>query len=260
MDIATILGIISAFGLMIMAITSGSGINLFINIPSLLIVLGGTIGAILINYPLKEVFRATKVAKNAFLNKPEAPTYYVSLLVSFADKARKEGILALEAEAEKVDNPFFKKGLQMLIDGFDPQIIKDTLSKEVNYLKERHKLGEDIFGTMGAISPAMGLIGTLIGLVQMLQSMSDPSTIGPAMAVALITTLYGAILANVLFLPISGKLHVLTTYECLIKEMAIEGIICISEGLNPRVVEAKLHAFLEPRLRALIKQAKVKAE
>ncbi|HDD35653.1 MAG TPA: motility protein A [Candidatus Desulfofervidus auxilii] len=251
MDIATILGIVSAFGLMVLAILQGSGLNLFIDIPSVLIVVGGTIGATLIDFPLKEVLRAIKVAKNAFFNKLEIPTEYVQLLVSFAERARKEGILALEAETEKIENPFLRKGLQMLVDGFEPKVIEATMGKEIDYLKERHKLGADIFTTMGTFAPAMGMIGTLIGLVQMLQNMSDPSSIGPAMAVALITTFYGAVLANVLFLPISGKLQVLSQYECLIKEMILEGILSISEGLNPRIVEQKLHVFLEPRLREL---------
>ncbi len=249
MDIATILGIVSGFGLMIMAILQGSGISLFIDIPSALIVVGGTIGATLINFPLKDVLRAISIAKNAFLNKPLNPLEYVKMLVSFAERARKEGILALEADAEKVEEPFLKKGLQMLVDGFEPKIIEDTLGKEIDYLKERHKAGSDIFIAMGTFSPAMGMIGTLIGLIQMLQNMSDPSSIGPAMAVALITTFYGAVLANMLFLPISGKLQVLSEQERLVKEMILEGILSISEGLNPRIVEQKLHVFLEPKLR-----------
>ncbi|MCD6319828.1 MAG: MotA/TolQ/ExbB proton channel family protein [Candidatus Desulfofervidaceae bacterium] len=256
MDIATLLGIFSAFGLMIMAILQGGKLTLFIDIPSALIVFGGTIGATLVDFPLKEVLRALKVVKNAFLNKIEIPTEYVQLLVSFAERARKEGILALETEAEQVENPFLKKGLQMLVDGFEPKVIEDTLQKEIDYLRERHKMGSDVFSAMGAFAPAMGMIGTLIGLVQMLQNMSDPSSIGPAMAVALITTFYGAVLANVIFLPISGKLQVLSKYECLIKEMILEGILAISQGLNPRIVEQKLQVFLEPKLRELAKRKK----
>ncbi len=256
MDIATILGMVAAFGLMIMAILSGGSLTIFIDIPSFLIVVGGTIGVTLINFPLKEVLRAVNVVKNAFFNKLESPVEYINLIVKLADKARKEGILALESELGNINDEFLAKGIQMLVDGIDPKVIDDTLSKEIEYLRERHKSGAEIFSAMGAVSPAMGMIGTLIGLVQMLQNMSDPSSIGPAMAVALITTLYGAILANVIFLPISGKLQVLSNHECLIKEMILEGIICISQGLNPRVIESKLHAFIEPKLRELAKAEK----
>ncbi len=256
MDIATIIGIVASFALMIIAIMQGSGLSLFIDVPSALIVVGGTIGATLINFPLKDVLRAANVAKNAFFNKQTSPVPYVQMLVSFAEKARKEGILSLETEAEKVEDTFLKKGLQMLVDGFEPKVIESTLGKEIEYLKKRHESGAEIMATMGGYAPAMGMIGTLIGLIQMLQNMSDPNAIGPAMAVALITTFYGAILSNVIFNPISGKLQVLSRYECLIKEMILEGILSISEGLNPRIVEQKLHVFLEPKLRELAKQKK----
>ncbi len=251
MDIATILGIISAFGLMIVAILQGGKLTLFIDIPSVMIVVGGTIGATLVDFPLKDVLKSIAVAKKAVFNKIEVPTKYIETLVSFAERVRKEGILSLESDAEKMEDPFFRKGLQMLVDGFEPDVIRDTLDKEIKYLRERHKLGSNIFTTMGTFAPAMGMIGTLIGLVQMLQNMSDPSSIGPAMAVALITTFYGAVLANVIFLPISGKLQVLSNYECLVKEMILEGLISISEGLNPRVIEQKLYAFIEPKLRKI---------
>ncbi len=251
MDIATLLGMVSAFGLMVVAILQGGKLSLFIDIPSVMIVVGGTIGATLVDFPLKEVLRSIAVAKKAVFNKLEIPTKYIDTLVSFAERVRKEGILSLESEIENIDDSFFKKGLQMLVDGFEPDIIRDTLEKEIKYLKERHKLGANIFTTMGTFAPAMGMIGTLIGLVQMLQNMSDPSTIGPAMAVALITTFYGAVLANVVFLPISGKLQVLSNYECLVKEMVMEGLIGISDGLNPRIIEQKLYAFIEPKLRKL---------
>jgi len=259
MDIASFIGIIAAFGLMIMAILTGSSLTLFIDIPSFLIVVGGTLGATLVDFPLKEVLGAVRVAKNAFFNRLESPAEYISILASLVDKARKEGILALEAELSKINNDFLAKGVQMLVDGLDPKVIDETLSREIEYLRERHKQGAEIFFTMGSISPAMGMIGTLIGLVQMLQNMSDPSSIGPAMAIALITTLYGAILANILFLPISGKLQVLSSHECLIKEMLLEGILAISQGLNPRIMESKLQAFIEPRLREETKLKSVKS-
>ncbi|RLG66643.1 motility protein A [archaeon] len=249
MDIATIVGILAAFGLMLMAIMSGSGLSLFINVPSLLIVVGGTVGATLTSYPLTQVLKTLAVLKNAFFNKLEKPTVYIEQIVAFADKSRKEGVLGLEEEIDKIGNPFFKKGLQMLVDGIEPAVIESTLSKEIDHLRERHELGSSIFASMGAFAPAMGMIGTLIGLVQMLKNLSDPSSIGPAMAVALLTTFYGAVLANVIFLPISGKLQVLSKHECLTKEIILEGLVCISEGLNPRIVRQKLYTMVEPKLR-----------
>ncbi|MBW2145410.1 MAG: MotA/TolQ/ExbB proton channel family protein [Deltaproteobacteria bacterium] len=252
MDIATILGIISAFSLIIISISTGSGLGIFINIPSMMIVGGGTLGATLINYPLKDVLSVGAVLKNAFFFKSHSPQYWISTMVQYAGKARKEGILSLESEVNNLSDAFAKKGTQLAIDGLEPSSIRNILETEIQYIETRHKLGCEIFNSMGAYSPAMGLIGTLIGLVQMLQSMDDPSTIGPAMAVALITTFYGAVMANAVFLPLAGKLKTRSQEELLAKELILEGIISICTGENPRVLEQKLYAFLSPRLRQSI--------
>jgi len=249
MDIATFLGIFSAFALVITAITSGGGMSAFINIPSLMIVAGGTLGATFINYPLKDVLKVGGILKNAVFQNKSTPQQWIPIFVDFANKARKEGVLSLEGTVSKMKDPFLKKGIQMAVDGLEPQSIKDILETEIEFIRARHRLGVDIFASMGAFSPAMGLIGTLIGLVQMLQSMEDPSTIGPSMAVALITTFYGAIMANLLFLPISGKLKTRSQEELFAKELMLEGVMAVTKGDNPRIVEQKLHAFLAPRLR-----------
>jgi chemotaxis protein MotA len=246
MDIATVIGIISASGLVLAAIFMGSGLNVFINIPSLLIVAGGTVGVTLIAYPLKDFLSVFKVVQKALFTKVISATELISNFTNFARKTRKEGILALENEMKNVDDEFLKKGVQLSIDGMEPQEIQNILDTEIEFVKDRHKLGADIFTAMGTFAPAMGMIGTLIGLVQMLQSMDDPSTIGPAMAVALLTTFYGALMANILCMPIAGKLKTRSNEEMLTKEMTIQGIISLSRGDNPRILEQKLKAFLPP--------------
>lgn len=247
MDIATIIGVVSAFGLVLMAI--GGGIGSFINAPSVLIVVGGTIGATLIAYPLKDVMGVVGVVKNAFFNKEYKESDTISMLVDFASKARKDGILALENETKDLEDLFLTRGIQLAVDGQEPEAIENILCTEIDAIKKRHKLGADVLATMGTISPAMGLIGTLIGLVQMLQNMSDPSSIGPSMAVALLTTFYGAVMANILFNPLASKLRTKSTNEMNVKELILEGVLSIVAGDNPRIVEQRLHAFLQPKRR-----------
>jgi chemotaxis protein MotA len=249
MDIATVLGIISAFGLVCIAIFMGGGLQLFINIPALMIVVGGTLGATMINYPLKDVFGVFKVVKKALFAKNMSVNELIKRFVTFAQKSRKEGILALEGEMKDVSDEFLRKGVQLAIDGLEPQEIGDILETEVDFVRSRHQLGAEIFSTMGTFSPALGMIGTLIGLVQMLQTMDDPSRIGPAMAVALLTTFYGSIMANIVCLPIAGKLKTRSKEEVLTKEMAIQGIASLSNGDNPRILEQKLQAFIPPSQR-----------
>lgn len=249
MDIATVLGIVSAFGLVLVAILMGGGIGLFINYPSLMIVIGGTLGTTMINYPLKEVIGVISVVKNVFFTKVSSAKDIIKQFIDFSNKARREGILALESEVTNLNEEFLQKGIQLSIDGLEPQSIREILETEISYIQDRHKLGAEVFTTMGTYAPALGMVGTLVGLVQMLQNMSDPSAIGPAMAVALLTTFYGAVAANLLCMPIAGKLRTRSSEEVLVKELMIEGVICLSNGENPRIVEQKLMAFLAPNQR-----------
>ena len=249
MDIATIIGIISAFTLVISAIMFGGSLSMFINIPSIMIVVGGTIGAAMINYPLPDIIKVTRVLKNAFFLKAFTAKELITNFVSLAGTARREGILALESALNDINDDFMKKGLQLSVDGLEPVSIKDILDTEIGNIQERHKLGAEIFTTLGTFAPAMGMIGTLIGLVQMLQTMDDPSTIGPAMAVALLTTFYGSIMANIVCLPIAGKLRNKSAEEVMMKGLMSEGIMSIAKGDNPRLLEQKLNAFLSPELR-----------
>jgi len=249
MDLATIIGIFLAFGLVASAIVVGGSPLVFINLPAMLIVIGGTIGATLVNYPLGHVIGVIGVVKNTFFTKSKDPATIIEQFLDYANRARREGILSLEPLLKEVDDDFLRKGLQLTVDGLEPQTIQEILETEISYLEERHETGAEILGIMGAFAPAMGMIGTVIGLVQMLQTMNDPSTIGPAMAVALLTTFYGAILANLVFNPMSGKLKTRSKQEVLGREMILEGILSISKGENPRIIAEKLNSYLPPKSR-----------
>jgi chemotaxis protein MotA len=249
MDIATVVGLIAGIGLVITAILMGGEPGVFINIPSILIVGGGTIAATLINYPLSDVLSVLSTLRNAFFHKTVTPDTLIKKLVGFATIARREGILALESHAGDAGDEFLQKSVQLAIDGTAPELIKDILTTELAFMEDRHSLGQSVLTAMGTYAPAFGMIGTLIGLVQMLTTLDDPSKIGGGMAVALLTTLYGALLANVFFLPAAGKLKVRTSNELLTKEVIIEGILSIQSGDNPRIVEQKLKAFISPAMR-----------
>jgi chemotaxis protein MotA len=250
-DLATLLGILVASGLVVSSIVMGGSGAWFISYPSMMIVIGGTMGATLINYPLSEVISVFKVTKNAFRHRSYSPISLIPRMVEFAKKARREGILSFEAQLKEIDDPFLKRCMNMAIDGMETESIEEVVSTEILWLEERHRLGAEIFSTMGAFAPAVGMLGTIIGLVQMLMQMTDPTAIGAPMAVALLTTFYGTMLANLLFLPISGKLKVRSRQEILAKQMVLQGILAIQEGDNHRIVEQKLKAFISPRARAV---------
>lgn len=249
MDLATIIGVVLSFGLVISAIMMGSSLFVFVSIPSLLIVVGGTIGSTLVHYPLGHILGVVGVVKNCFFAKLPKPSDTIAQFLDYANRARKEGILSLEPLLKEIDDDYLRKAMQLTVDGVEPQMIQDIMETEIAYLQERHETGADIFAAMGMYAPALGMIGTVIGLVQMLQSMDDPSAIGPAMAVALITTFYGAVLANLVFNPLSGKLKTRSKEEVLLRELALEGILSISRGENPRIIEEKLNGFLPPKIR-----------
>ena len=247
MDIATLIGIIVAFGLVLFAI--GDGLGSFIDPPSMMIVIGGTIGVLLVGHPLAKAIGAVAVVMKTFMYKVEAGSDVVNKLVELAQTVRKDGILALESEIESIDNEFMSKGLQMAIDGQEPSIIEETLYMEMDKIAERHTSGADMFTALGTYAPSMGMIGTLVGLVLMLQNMSDPSSIGPSMSIALLTTFYGALMANILFLPMAGKLKMRSKEELLIHEIILVGIQSLIVGENPRIMEQKLLGYLPPKER-----------
>lgn len=242
MDLATLIGIIGAIGFVVMSMVMSGEMGMFINVPSLLIVFGGTLFVVLSQVTLGQFFGAGKIAAKAFMFKIEAPDELIQKIVEMADAARKGGFLALE-EAE-IENGFMQKGVDMLVDGHDIDVVRTTLHKDITLTTERHEFGATIFKGMGDVAPAMGMIGTLIGLVAMLSNMDDPKAIGPAMAVALLTTLYGAFFANVICLPISVKLTNRKDEEKINQSLVLDGIIGIADGQNPRVIEGILKSYL----------------
>jgi len=255
MDIATVIGFVSGIALGCVTIILGGDPRIFINPPSIVMVFGGTLAATLINFPLSDVLSVFKTLKNAFFQRETTTEQLIQKIIEFATVARREGILALESHAGDAGDEFLKKSVQLAIDGTPPELIKDILTTEIAFMEDRHAMGQSVLTAMAAFAPAFGMIGTLIGLVQMLQGLDDASAIGGGMAVALLTTLYGALLANLVFLPSVGKLKVRTAMELLQKEIIIEGILSIQSGDNPRVVEQKLKAFVSPEIRESLEAA-----
>lgn len=255
MDITSIIGIVVGLVLVVWAIATGgsgaAGENLlsFVDLPSVAITVGGTIAATLVNYPLGHVLSILPVVKNVFLGKSQHPLEVIRALTGFAERARREGLLALEEEASQLEDPFLRQGLSLVVDGTDPELVRSILETDLAFLEERHKAGAGIFDTMAALAPAFGMIGTLIGLIMMLKNLDDPGAIGPGMAVALLTTFYGSMMANLFFIPMAGKLKAKSAEEVLLKEVMIEGILSIQAGDSPRIVEEKLKAFLAPKMR-----------
>jgi len=248
MDLATLIGLVGIALVLVGAIVSGGDLGLFINPPSLIIVIGGTLAATVIRVSLKQFLGSFKVGLKAVLHKSEPPEKLIEEAVGLANVARKEGILALENQ--EISDPFLKKGVSMCIDGHPPEVVQQMLSKDINLTIERHDIGVNMFKAIGDYAPAMGMIGTLIGLVQMLANMEDPKTIGPAMAIALLTTLYGAVIANGFALPISEKLKGISAEERLNKHLILESISSIQAGTNPRVMEQLLMTYLPESKRA----------
>ncbi len=247
MDIATLVGLIGSMGIVITAMVLGGDAGIFFNPPALLIVVGGTLLVVLMKYTLQQFLAAGQIAAKAFMFKSQQPEDIITETVELADAARKGGLLSLEDK--DVANAFMQRGIQLLVDGHDPEIVRMLLNKEMRLTVERHDFGSRIFRAMGDVAPAMGMIGTLVGLVQMLSHMSDPRSIGPAMAVALLTTLYGAIIANMLVLPIADKLTVRKDQEALNQALVIDGLLAIQAGQSPRVIEQMLRNYLPEKRR-----------
>lgn len=247
MDLATLIGLIGALLVIAASVFIGGSAPTFFNAPSVLIVIGGTVMATLIKFPLAHFLSAFKVAMKAFFHKEDDPITVIAESVELASVARKQGILALEDV--EVKNAFLRRGIQLLADGQEPEFVHKVLSRDTTITLARHERSEAIFRAIGDVAPAMGMIGTLIGLIQMLSNMDDPRKIGPAMAIALLTTLYGAILANVVALPLADKLSHRSGEERLNRSLVMESIACIQEGMNPKVMEELLRTYLPPSQR-----------
>lgn len=245
-DLMTSLGLILGIFLLAQATSDGGELTLFINLPSIFITVGGSFAAMLINYSFAQIKGAWKVTVNAFSAQLWDPHELVEKFTTMAGKARREGLLALDNELEHVKDPFFRKAVQLVVDGIDPDVVRNILETEIDCVSERHKMGQNFLLTWGQFAPAFGMVGTLIGLVQMLANLDDPSSIGPAMAIALLTTLYGALLANLVLLPLAGKLALRSKEELFYKQVIVEGMLAIQAGTNPRLIEEKIKAFMAP--------------
>ena len=243
MDISTLLGLFFGVGVVAMAVLSGSDLWLFLNLPGFLIVIGGTFAATLIKFPLRDVFVAFKTgSRAAFVLDKENPRELIDIALDLATKVRKGGLLALEEVS--LQNDFFQKGVQLCVDGHNIDVIREALTAEMDLTIQRHAEGAKIFRGIGETAPAFGMIGTLVGLVQMLSNMEDPKTIGPSMAIALLTTLYGALIANLIALPIADKLETKVEQEGVNKSLILESVLQIHSGQNPSVLEELLEAYL----------------
>lgn len=251
MDIGTIIGLVVAIGAMVAGIVLGGGsVGSLIDMPSVAVVIGGTVGATVLSYPLARVLKLHTVLKKALFVRSVDPASVIIDLVKFAEIARREGILALENHVEDMKDPFIVRGVKMAVDGTDPELIQQIMDTELEALMDRHAQGKQLLDTIGKYAPAFGMIGTLLGLIFMLSNMDDPSKIGPGMAVALITTLYGAMISNIVTGPVSDRLAARDAEEILVKTIIAAGVMAIQSGDNPRVVESKLLTYLAPAKRA----------
>jgi chemotaxis protein MotA len=257
MDLATIGGIGIGFFVLILGIVIAGGVTGlfgFISVASVFITLGGSFAAIMVSNTMARTFGLMKVAMNAVRIRPLEAGRIISMIVTFSEKARREGLLALEDDLDELEDEFLRKGIQLVVDGTDPEIIRNIMETELNNMQTRHQQGIKIFEDWGIFAPAFGMIGTLIGLILMLANIEDKSAIGPGMSTALITTLYGAVVANLVFIPIANKLTYVNDQEILTREIMIEGTLSIQSGDNPRIVKEKLISFLPPEIRMQVEE------
>ncbi|MEW6557964.1 MAG: MotA/TolQ/ExbB proton channel family protein [Elusimicrobiota bacterium] len=258
MDIATVGGIIVFLFLAVGAIVLQQGVGalkLFVNAEGFLVVIGGTFCALLVNYPLSQVLGVRKVLRKVLLTTGEDTTEIVTTFVDFTKKARTEGILSLEGDVKNVKNDFMRRGVQLVIDGFDSEFIRNMLDTEIGFIRERHKVGQEIFNSLGTYAPAFGIIGTVLGMILLLSSVDDPSKVPARMALALSAAFYGLSAGYLLFYPMAGKLRRRSEEELLVKEIVIRGVLLLQSGVSPIIMESNLKAYLEPAQRLAIKSA-----
>ena len=251
MDLATLIGLLLGASLVGYSIFTGAGekAGVFLSGPSAMIVIGGAIASVMTSFPLARFLKTGTVLKKAFLHKEQSAQKLIDDLVGYAEIARRDGILSLENATKDAEDPFIIKGIQMAVDGTDPELIEQIMNNELEAIAGRHDQGKAVFDAIGKYAPAYGMIGTLVGLVIMLMNMDDPNAIGPGMAVALLTTLYGSMFANMLALPLADKLGTRNDEELTLKTIIIKGVMSIQSGDNPRIVEQKLKTFLPPGMR-----------
>jgi chemotaxis protein MotA len=249
MDLGLLFGFLGTWVLIFWALISGGSISYYINWPSIILVAGATCTVVFFCFPVGYIKKIFSLTRKAFFHQSPSIEKLIEDMVSYAEIARRDGILSLENTTKDIDDEFIVRGIQMAVDGTDPELIEQIMTTELENLVDRHDSGRGIFETLGKYAPAFGMIGTLVGLVTMLANMESPDSIGAGMAVALLTTLYGAIVANLVFLPIGEKLEKRSAEEVLHKTIIIKGVMAIQSGDNPRIVEQKLRTFLPPATR-----------
>lgn len=259
MDLATIFGILIGLGLVITSVLLAEGVKGFVpflNIEALFVVMGGTFCALLVNYPIREVLKLAKVTKKVMTTTEQADTTeIITNFVELSKKARTDGFLALESNVKNMKNDFMKRGVQMVIDGLDKDFIANMMETELGLIRERHKVGQEIFNALGTYSPAFGIIGTVLGMVLMLNSITDVEEVPRRMALALAAAFYGLGSGYLIFLPMAGKLKRKSDDEMLVKEIIIRGVLLLQSGAVPSRIEDNLKAYLEPAQRALIRSS-----
>ncbi|MFH2202948.1 MAG: MotA/TolQ/ExbB proton channel family protein [Elusimicrobiota bacterium] len=256
MDLGTIFGILMFAGLAGGAIIHSEGLagfKPFLNAEAFLIVMGGTFCATLVNFPLKHVLGLGKIVRKVMFQVKEDTTNIVSVFVTLAQKAKREGFLALQEDVDALNDDFIKRGIQLVIDGADQEFIRNMLETEIGFIRERHKGGQEIFAALGTYAPCFGIIGTVLGMILMLSSIEDVSAVPRRMALALSAAFFGLGSGYLIFLPMSGKLKTRSEEELLIKEIVIRGVLLLQSGATPTVVEANLKAYLEPSKRVLVR-------
>lgn len=254
MDLATIIG--AVLGLVVVGFTmvheSHGALHLFWNMSAAILISGGLLSAVFISFKMAHVTALMGIIKRCFIYPLPAPAAVIERMTEYATLARKEGLLALEEKSKDVKDPFFSKGIMLVVDGYPADSVRQILEVDVEVMKERHTVGKKMMENMAGAAPAFGMVGTLLGLVAMLQNISDPSKIGAGMAVALLATFYGCALANCVFIPLACKLDMRTKEEALIRQLMIQGILAIQSGDKPQVVRERLKAFLSPSQRRLV--------
>jgi chemotaxis protein MotA len=248
MDVATILGIVSGIGLIFGAIFSDGNGGMFFNAPGIMIVVGGTIASTLITFPLHDVLHALQAARQVFSSRKIDPNDVVRVIITVTNLSRRQGLVALGKV--RTDNKILKKALMLISDGAPDDVIRQTLRIEIDAMRARHFIAQDVFRKMGLYAPAFGMLGTLIGLVKMLRLLDDPAEVGPAMSVAILTTFYGSLLSSLIFLPIAGKLKSRTNLEMINLEIIFEGAVSVLQNNNPLLIYEKLSSFIPPGMRA----------
>ena len=260
MDLASVFGLVGGIAVILITILLSGDLIGYVDIPSIICTFGGTIAMTFMAFPIKKRKEGFAALKYVFVYKETDAEYIIKSIIDLANTARKEGLLALEEAAQQLKDDFLQKGILLIVDGTDPELVRNILETELSFIEERHKSNQGVYEFMAAIGPGFGMLGTLIGLINMLANLSDPSTVGPNMAVAIVTTLYGSLIANVLCNPVISKLKIRSSQESLMKEVMLEGMLSIQAGENPRIIEEKLKAFMSPKLRSMLDSSKAPKE